>query len=130
MIVAEPFAFAVSFPSEETDTTDGSSDCHETVSVVSDGFSVAVRISVSPLFIVKEVLFNVTEVVATAAVISQTAVFPLVVVAVIVAVPFAFAVATPLDATETIDGAEDVHVMVSVELAGVSVALKETVSPI
>ena len=74
-------------------------------------------------------MLSVTDVEGTLTVTVQVAVFPLVVFAVITAVPFATAVITPFDETVATALLLDVYDTLSVESDGVSVLLSEYVLP-
>ena len=135
VIVEVPAAFAVTTPEEDTVATEVLLDDHVTdLSVAFDGNTVAVKVSVSPTVMDRELLFRLTPVTDTFAawtVTEHVAVLdPSVVVTVIVAVPAAFAVTTPLEDTVAIVVLLDVHVTdLSVALDGVTVAIKVSVSP-
>ena len=99
------------------------------LSVASDGFTVAVKVTVSPALSDAVVLFKVTDVtsVATTVIVHVAVLLPA--LAVMVAVPTFFAVTTPLD-TVAIVWSDVVQVTVlSVASDGFTVAVKVTVSP-
>ena len=99
------------------------------LSVASDGFTVAVRVTVSPALRDAVVLFSVTEVtsVATTVIVQVAVLLPA--LAVMVAVPTFFAVTTPFE-TVAIVSSEDVQVTVlSVASSGFTVAVRVTDSP-
>ena len=100
VIVAVPAAWPVTTPEEETVATDLLLDDQVTDLLVAfEGVIVAVRVCMSPIVIVNEVLSSVTPVTDTVAALTvtvQVAVFPpSFVLTVIVAVPAALAVTTP-----------------------------------
>ena len=134
VIVAEPAAFAVTTPEEETVTTEVLLDDHVTdLSVAFDGVTVAVKVCVSPTVIDNDVLFRLTPVTDTVAAFTVTAhvavLAPSFVVTVIVAVPAAFAVTTPLEDTVATVVLLDFHVTdLSVAFDGNTVAVKVSVS--
>ena len=135
VIVAEPAAFAVTTPEEDTVATEVLLEDQVTdLSVAFDGVTVAVKVSVSPTVMERELLFRLTPVTDTFAawtVTEHVAVFdPSVVVTVIVAVPAAFAVTTPLEDTVATVVLLEVHVTdLSVAFEGSTVAVKVSVSP-
>jgi hypothetical protein len=135
VIVAEPTAFAVTTPEEETVAMDVLLDDQVTdLSVALDGLTVAERVCVSPsviviLFLSRETL--VTKTVAALTVTVHFAVFPpSFVLTVIVAVPATLAVTTPEPDTVATDVLlEDQETFLLVALEGVTVAVSVCVSP-
>ncbi len=135
MIVAEPAAFAVTTPEEETVATDVLLEDQVTdLSVALEGVTVAVNVWVSPTVIDSEALLRLTPVTATVAadtVTEHVAFFPpSFVVTVIVADPAALAVITPeLETVATDVLLEDQVTDLSVASEGVTVAVNVWVSP-
>ena len=135
VIVDVPADFAVTRPDVETVATDVLLDVHVTdLSVAFDGNTFAVKVSVSPTVMDRELLFRLTPVTAIVAAFTVTehvAVFePSFVVTVIVVVPTALAVTTPEDetvATEVL--LEDQVTDLSVAFDGDTVAVNAWVSP-
>ena len=135
VIVAVPPPIAVILPFA-TVATDWSELVHVTdLSVALLGKMVAVSVSLSSTSNVKEVLLSDTEVTSmisgagSLTVTLHVAVLPLLVVAVIVAVPLLTAVTLPF-ATVATDWAELVHVtLLSVALLGKTVAVSVSLSP-
>ena len=130
VIVAEPLATPVTTPEVETFATLLFELLHCRLSFAPDGDIVAFSVYVFPLFTVTDVLDSVTFVAAVFTVTLQAAVFPLVVFAVIVAVPFATPVTTPLDDTFATFVFDDVHVTESVLLDGVKSGTRVYVFPV
>ena len=135
MIDAIPAAFAVTKPDEDTVATVVLLDDQVTdLSVALEGNTEATKVWVSPVVIVKEVVFRLTPVTATVAALTfteQVAFFaPSFVVTVIVALPATLAVITPVEETVATEVLFDVHVTdLSVALDGVIVAVSVSVSP-
>lgn len=135
VIVAEPEAFAVTTPLDETVATDVLLDDQETpVFVALDGDTVAVRLPVLPatrLIVDRFKETPVTEIVAAVTETEQVAFFePSCVVQVMVAEPAAFAVTTPEDETVATDVLLDDHVTALLEaLEGETVAVSVPVVP-
>ena len=125
VIVAVPLAIPFTTPLELTVATFVLLDVHFTVSLEPLGLSIAFSVYVLPLFTEIAVLISLTEVAGVSTFTVHTADLPLVVFAVIVAVPCAFAVTTPLADTVAIFVLLDVHVTLSVVSAGFIVALSE-----
>ena len=105
VIVALPPAFAVTTPVAETVATEVLLEDQVTdLSVASDGETVAVRVRLSPATMVKDIWSRLTPVTGMTTVTLQVAVLPpSLVVTVIVVVPAAFAVTTPVDETVATD---------------------------
>jgi hypothetical protein len=135
VIVADPTAFAVTTPEEDTVATDVLFDDHDTVlSVAFDGVTVAVNVRVSPTYMDRDELLKLTPIAETVAeftVTEQVAVFPpSFVFTVIVVEPDVFAVTTPEDDTVATDVLLDDQITdLSVALDGETVAVNEYVSP-
>ena len=135
VIVAEPAAFAVTTPVDNTVATEVLLDDQVTVlSVALDGDTVAIRVWVSPTSIVNDVLFRLTPVTGIAAAVTVTTqeafLPPSVVVTVIVAVPAFFAVTTPEEDTVATVVLFEVHVTdLSVAFDGETVAVNVAVWP-
>ena len=135
VIIAEPTAFAVTVPLEETVATEVLFEAQDTDLLVAlDGVTVAVNVWVSPTVIVIEVLLRLTPVTETVALetVTEHVAFlaPSFVVTVIVAVPAAFAVTTPEEETvATEDLFDDQVTDLSVALDGVTVAVSVCLSP-
>ena len=135
VIVADPAAFAVTTPEEETVATDVLLEDQVTdLSVAFDGDTVAVNAWVSPTVIVSDVLFKLIPVTGTVAAFTVTehvaVLKPSFVVTVIVVVPTALAVTTPEDDTVATDALlEDQVTDLSVAFDGVTVAVNAWVSP-
>ena len=128
-MVAEPTLIAVTTPSDIV-ATEASEVLQVTVlSVASSGFTVAVRVTVSPTFKEALVLSRVIEATGVAStVIAQVASLSPA-LAVMVAVPSLMAVTTP-SSTVAMDTSEVLQVTVlSVASSGFTVALRVTVSP-
>ena len=99
------------------------------LSVASDGFTVAVSVTVSPALSDAVVLFSITEVTSVATTVIWHVAVLLPALAVMVAVPTFFAVTTPFK-TVAIVWSEELHVTVlSVASDGFTVAVSVTVSP-
>ena len=99
------------------------------MSVASDGFTVAVRVTVSPALSDAVVLFRVTEVTSVATTVTLHVAVLLPALAVMVAVPTFFAVTTPFE-TVAIVWSDVLQVTVlSVASDGFTVAVRVTVSP-
>jgi hypothetical protein len=134
VMIAVPPASAVTSPVVEfTIATVGVAEDHVTVLfVASDGATVAIRVSVPPLFRGSAVLFSVTPVTGTVTVTLQIASkLPSLVLTVIVALPPPTAVTRPLEFTVATPAALDDHVTVLVvALAGASVAVRVSVPPL
>ena len=128
-MVAVPTFFAVTTPFE-TVAIVWSEELHVTVlSVASDGFTVAVSVTVSPALSDAVVLFSITEVTSVATTVIWHVAVLLPALAVMVAVPTFFAVTTPFK-TVAIVWSEELHVTVlSVASDGFTVAVSVTVSP-
>lgn len=124
VIVALPFANAVTTPADDTLATFVLELLHFIISVVLLGDMVPFNVYVFPTLTDTEVLFIVTLVDGTFTVTLHVAVFPLVVLTVIVAFPFATAVTTPAEDTLAILVSELVHFKVSVVLLGDMVPFK------
>ena len=135
VIVAEPTAFAVTTPKEETVATEVLLDDQVTDwSVALDGVTIAVNASDSPSVNEIVLLSKTTPVTGTTlafTVTLQVAVLPRsFVFTVIVAVPTDCAVKTPKYETETTEGLLEVHVTVLSEArVGVIIAVKDWESP-
>ena len=135
VIVAEPAAFAVTRPEEETVATDILLDDHVTFLFVAfDGETVAVNVSESPTVSDKLLLFKPTPVTATVAAVTVTlhvaVLDPSAVLTVIVAVPAAFAVTRPEDDTVATDVLlDDQATLLSVAFSGNTFADNKYVSP-
>ena len=130
VITALPFSTPVTTPEEDTFATFVFELLHFRLSVLSLGYIVPFRVYVFPLFKETEVLLKDTFVEGTFTVTLQEAVFPLVVFAVIVAVPFATPVTTPLDDTFATFVFDEVHVTESVLLDGVKSGTRVYVFPV
>ncbi len=131
VIVALPSDTAVTKPSL-TVAIVSSEEVHVTVlsSVAVSGLTVAVSSTVSPSTTVASVLSRDTEVIAIVfsfTVTVQVAVFSPA-AAVMVAVPAALAVTVPFS-TEAMSGLSEVHTILSVLSAGLTVAFSTSVSP-
>ena len=124
VIVAVPFATAVTTPAEETLAIFVLELLHFMVSVVLLGDMVPFKVYVFPTLMDAEVLFIATLVDGTFTVTLHVAAFPLVVFTVIVALPFATAVTTPAEETFAILVLELLHFRVSVVLPGDMVPFK------
>ena len=100
------------------------------------GVIVATKVLVFPLFNVKFVVFNFTAVIGISVlyctVTLQLAVFPFTALAIIVALPFAFAVTTPISFTVATLVLEDDHVILSLLICsvGLIVAVNFAVPPL
>lgn len=132
VMVVVPTALATISPSVFTVATEGLLELHAMVlSVVFAGLTVATNDVVSPTAIEWVVLSNEIEVATTGDTVTvQLAVLPLLVVAVMVAVPAEIAETEPLAFTVATEGLLELHVMVlSVVFDGLTVAAKEVVSP-
>ena len=102
VIVAVPTFFAVTTPFETVAIVWSDVLQVTVLSVASDGFTVAVRVTVSPALRDAEVLFNVTEVTSVATTVIWHVAVLLPALAVIVAVPTFFAVTTPFETVATV----------------------------
>ena len=129
MIVAVPTFLAVTTPFETVATVWSDVVQVTVLSVASDGFTVAVRVTVSPALSEAAVLFSVTEVTSVATTVIWHVAVLSPAFAVMVAVPTFFAVTTPFETVATV-WSDVVHVTVlSVASSGFTVAVKVTVSP-
>ena len=128
-MVAVPFFTAVTLPLADTVATLVLELVHFTVSVLFFGVRVAFKVKVPFFLRVIFVLFKVTFLAGTLTVTLQVAFLPLVVLAVMVAVPLPTAVITPLEDTLATFSLELVHFMVSVLFLGVKVAFKVSFLP-
>ena len=96
VISAVPYACAVTVPFSSTDATDGSDDSQVTDrSDASSGSTSAASVSCSPMCKDKWFLFSVTEVTGTTTMIMQVSLYPLVLEAVMMAMPLLSAVTIP-----------------------------------
>ena len=125
VMVAVPLPLAVTVPSAATAATLLLDEVNCTESVVSEGVMVAIKDAVSLTFSVRLVSFNWIPVAGTSTVITHSALIPKVVSAVITAVPFAFAVTRPEEATCAIVGSELLQVTVSSQSEGRTVAVSK-----
>ena len=128
VMMAVPDLRAVTLPLS-TLATDSSEDDHATVlSVASSGFTVAVKVAVSPMARDKVVLSRVMDDTGTVTVTAHSAVFPQH-SAVMMAVPDLRAVILPFD-TEAMASSEDVQTTaLSVASSGLTMAVMVSVSP-
>ncbi len=131
-MVAVPVATAVTFPELETVATEVFDDSQERVSVVLLGFTVAVRVEVSPTARDSEVLLSDMEVVGTLESVTVTLHVALLesAVAVMVAVPAATAVTFPEESTVATEVLDEDQLMVPLQLLGLTVAVSVLVSPV
>lgn len=135
VIVAVPADFAVTTPLDETVATLVFDELHVTFLLVAfEGDTVAVSVSVEPVFNVVLVLLSdtpVTETVGFVTVTVQVAVlFPSSVLAVIVVVPADFAATIPLDETVATFVFDELHVtFLLVAFDGDTVAMSVSVAP-
>ena len=128
-MVAVPTFFAVTTPFE-TVAIVWSEELQVTVlSVASDGFTVAVRVTVSPALSDAVVLFRVTEVTSVASTVTSHVAVLSPALAVMVAVPTFFAVTTPFETVATVSSEELQVTVLSVASDGFTVAVRVTVSP-
>ncbi len=110
VIVASPAAFAVTLPSLSTLAISGAEELQVTVvSVAVVGSNVTDNVSVPFISNVSEVFLSEILTTGTDTVTSQVAVLPFAVVAVIVAVPAAFAVTLPVLSTVATAGADELQ---------------------
>ena len=134
VMVAVPLDTAVTLPFWSTVATEVFVELHVTLlSLAVLGVMVAVSVSLPPSFKLSDVLFNVTTVTYCFTVTEQVAFLPLpsLAVAVIVAVPTAFAVTTPEEDTVAMDVFELLQVMLlSSAVSGKIVAVSVSVSPV
>ena len=131
MIVAVPAATAVTTP-ELTVATEVSDDFQIRLSVVSLGFTVAVRVEVSPTARDSEVLLRDMYVVGTLEPVTVTLHVALLesAMAVMVAVPAATAVTFPEESTVATDVLDEDQLTIPLQLLGVTVAVSDLVSPV
>lgn len=131
MIVAVPAATAVTTP-ELTVATEVSDDFQVRLSVVSLGFTVAVRVEASPTDRDSEVLLRDMYVVGTLEPVTVTLHVALLesAMAVMVAVPAATAVTFPEESTVATDVLDEDQLTVPLQLLGVTVAVSDLVSPV
>ena len=123
-----PALTAVTLPSTTFATDSSEEDQVTFLSVASSGFTVAVKVAVSPTANERTVLLRVTEPVGTVTVTAHSAVLPPH-LAVIVAFPALTAVTLPLSTLAT-DSSDEVQVTVlSVASSGFTVAVNCAVSP-
>ena len=99
------------------------------LSVASDGFTVAVRVTVSPALSDAVVLFRVTEVTSVRMTVIWHVAVLLPALAVMVAVPTFFAVTTPFETVAIVSSEELQVTVLSVASSGFTVAVRVTVSP-
>jgi hypothetical protein len=131
VIVAVPAATAVTTP-ELTVATEVSDDFQIRLSAVSLGFTVAVRVEVSPTARDSEVLLRDMYVVGTLEPVTVTLHVALLesAMAVMVAVPAATAVTFPEESTVATDVLDEDQLTVPLQLLGVTVAVSDLVSPV
>ena len=99
------------------------------LSVASDGFTVAVRVTVSPALSDAVVLSRVTEVTSVASTVTSHVAVLSPALAVMIAAPTFFAITTPFETVAIVSSEELQVTVLSVASSGFTVAVKVTVSP-